>query len=371
MEAPRILFLDDDHVLRIFRLVLSNREDDPWIGSWFAPEQVDLAPLVQAAHGLRPSEGAVVGLLPDHSAPVEDADIIVFRRGEITARTLDEYPSLQLVQRLGERTEGIDLAALHRRGVQLSCLPRRTLRFTAEHALLLMLARAKKLLPADAAVRRGMDAGASAVAAPDGVAYNWAGIAGATGLHGSTLGIVGLGEVGSLVARLATAFGMTVLYFKPRRADAQREMALGVSYATLDELLARSDYVSLHAPNVPENKGLAGRDFFGKMKRGACFINTSRGQLVDEDALYNALASGIIAGAGLDVHAIEPRPAGDRFVALPNVVLTPHLAGGARSGVIEEFKVMAENFRAAKRGQDVAYRVIGTGPTLRENCQRT
>ena len=355
MAAPRILFLDEDHVLNLFRMVLANREGDTSFAGWFAPEPVDLEPLTRAATGLRTSEGAQVGSLAEQPPP--DADIIIFRRGEVTARTLEENPSLRFVQRLGERTDGIDLGAMRERGVRVSCLPRRTLNFTAEHALLLMQALGRKLLPADAAVRHGTGATERPAPASGSVAYNWPGIAGATGLYGSTLGIVGLGEVGSLVARLATAFGMQVLYHKPRRADPGREAALGVAYVTLDELLARSDFVSLHAADIPANRGLAGEVFFRGMKPGAYFVNTSRGRLVDEDALYRALSDGHLAGAGLDVHAAEPRAGGDRFAALPNVVLTPHLAGGARSGVLEEFKVMAQNCLAATRGGKIQFEV--------------
>ncbi len=356
MTAPRILFLDDDHVLRVLLLILRNREHDASIKGWLHPEVVDPGPVAMAARGLRPTEGAQVCAPADAAGAGKDADIIIFRRGEITERMLDEHPRLRLVQRLGARTDGIDQAALQRRGVLLSCLPRRTLNFTAEHVLLLMLALGKKLLPADAAVRHG-SALAQGVAGVDGVAYNWAGISGATGLKGATLGIVGLGEVGSLVARMANAFGMTVLYYKPRRAQAASESALGVCYAPLDELLARSDYVSLNLPNVPATQGMADVSFFAKMKPSAFFINTSRGRLVDEHALYQALASGQIAGAGLDVHQVEPRAAGDRLALLPNVVLTPHLAGGALSGVFDEFKIIIDNCHAALQGRAVAHQV--------------
>lgn len=356
MAAPRILFLDDDHVLRILLCILRNGENDASIRAWLHPEVVDLAPLARAAWGLRPSEGAHVETLADADGVGSDADIMIFRRGQITERMLDAHPRLRLVQRLGARTEGIDLAALARRNVRLSCLPRQTLDFTAEHVLLLMLALGKKLLAADAAVRKGA-ADTANVQGADAVAYNWAGISGVTGLHGRTLGIIGLGEVGSLVARMARGFGMTVLYHKPHRADPAIEALLGVRYAELDELLAGSDYVSLNAANVPGTRAMANAAFFAKMRRSAFLINTSRGQLVDEDALYQALISGQIAGAGLDVHGVEPRAPGDRFSLLPNVVLTPHLAGGARSGVLDEFKIIIDNCQAALRGEPVSHQV--------------
>jgi phosphoglycerate dehydrogenase-like enzyme len=354
MRAPRILFLDDDHVLRNFRLILTNREE-PALRDWLAPEQVDLEPLLKAVQGLRTSEGAVIGQVSDPAAPVTDADILVTRREEVGTELLDRHPSLRLVQRLGERAEGIDLAETQRRGIQVSCLPRRTLHYTAEHVLMLALALSKKLLQSDSAVRAGT--GAGLVPAADGSVYNWAGIPGSMGLRGSTIGIVGLGEVGSLVARLAGAFGMTVLYYKPRRASAQIEAALGVEYVPLPVLLTRSDCVSLNIPVRPETHGYANAAFFASMKHTAFFLNTSRGQLVDEDALYGALTGGVIAGAGLDVHAIEPRPACNRFASLPNVILTPHLAGGARSGVLAEFEVIARNCSAAMHGRLIEHLV--------------
>lgn len=344
---PRILFLDDDHVLKLFRMLLRNEEAQASFAAWFAPERVDVSDVVAGLRGLRHSEGALAGLAAEEPQLQRDADAIVFRRGVVDEAMLARHPRLRIVARLGERPEGIDLEAARRRGVQVVCMPRATLRYTAEHALLLMLAGAKRLLQADAAVRAGALDARGEVARAGEVAYNWAGLGDVAGLHGRTLGIVGLGEVGSLVAQLARAFGMAVLYTKPRRAPVAQEEALGVQYAALPELLAACDFVSLHAPNVPETQGLAGRAFFAAMKRGAFFVNTSRGALVDEDALYAALASGHLAGAGLDVHAVEPRPPGDRFFALANVVLTPHLGGGARSGVLREFAGMAKRMRQA------------------------
>jgi lactate dehydrogenase-like 2-hydroxyacid dehydrogenase len=132
----------------------------------------------------------------------------------------------------------------------------------------------------------------------------------------------------------------------------------------LGDLLGRSDFVSLNISNVPENAGYANRAFFAAMRRTAFFVNTSRGRLVDDDALYEALKTGMIAGAGLDVHAVEPRPAGDRYASLPNVVLTPHFGGGAKSGLIDEYNVIVRNCHAAMRGEAPLHEVIPGSPSL-------
>src|SRR5574340_536650 len=153
-RPPRILFLDDDHVMRALRLLLSNGEHDPSARAFFAPEKVDFEPFMAAAAGLHHGDGAAIGQGPHF----EDADAIIFRRGTIDAALMEKHPRLRLIQRLGERSEGIDLAAAAARGVKVSCLPRPSMNYTAEHVILLMLALGKRLLEGDRAVREGTEA---------------------------------------------------------------------------------------------------------------------------------------------------------------------------------------------------------------------
>ena len=234
-------------------------------------------------------------------------------------------------------------------------MPRATLHLTAEHAILLMLALGKRLIEADDAVRK--DRWDRDRVRPDhDVAYNWAGIAPIGGLFGKTLGIIGLGEVGSLAAGMARGFGMRVLYCNRNRLPAEQERKLGVEYAADGQLLAESDFVSMHATNIPANKGLIDGKTFAAMKPTAFFVNTARGPIVDEDALYDALTKGTIAGAGLDVHTVEPRPQPDKLASLPNVILTPHIAGGSRKGVLSEIGTVLDNCRAALNGGPINMR---------------
>lgn len=359
-EPIQIAILDDDHVIRLTRYALSGPGEitEGWAKAFFLPEEMDLARVYAAGRGLHPGDG--VALIP-MSAKVDvkagsDAAILIFRRGTIDAAMMDANPKLKLIQRIGARADAVDLKAAAQRGILVSCVPRATLQLTAEHAILLMLALGKRLLDADDAVRRDRwDRGR--VHPDNGVAYNWAGIAPISGLFGKTLGIIGMGEVGAITAGMARAFGMRVIYCNRNRLPAAQEDRLGVVYAPLEEMLAQSDFVSVHATNLPANRGLIDGKTFAAMKRSAFFINTARGPIVDEAALYDALVSGTIAGAGLDVHTVEPRPMPDRLTTLPNVILTPHIAGGSRKGVLVEIEAILDNCRAVLAGQPIRHQV--------------
>lgn len=357
-----IAILDDDHVIRMARYALGGPGEitEQWVRDFFLPEAMEPAQVHAAGRGLHGADG--VTLVP-MAAKLDlrqgsDASILIFRRGTIDAALMDANPKLKLIQRIGARPGGIDLAAAAKRGIAVSCVPRRTLQYTAEHAILLMLALSKKLLEADASVRAGTW-DRDRVHPEHGVAYNYTGVGNLSGLFGKTIGIIGLGEVGSLVAVMARGFGARVVYANRNRLAAEYEQRLGVEFLPLDRLLAEADFVSLHANNLPENRGMLGTQIFAQMKPSAFFVNTSRGRMVDEDALYAALTKGVIAGAGLDVHYEEPRPQPDRFAALRNVILTPHLAGGSRKGIVEEIELILDNCRAVLAGQKVKYQVGG------------
>lgn len=353
-----ITFLDNDHIMTLMRLMLkkSTFEDDRWLKAFFAPEPVDLSALRQMGSGLREIDGVGVHL-DDGTSTFRDTDILVFRRGNIGRQELEHCPSLKLVQRLGASPDPIDLAAAAEKRISVSCLERKSLAYTAEHALLLMLALSKKLVVADASVRTGRF-DPHAIDPVDNVSYNWVGLSGLGGLFGKTLGIIGLGEVGYLVAERARAFGMNVCYSNLVQLPPEREAALGVEYCSLDRLLEASDIVSLHVPSTKDNIKMIGVAAFSRMRKNALFINMSRGRLVDEDALYDALSSGRIAGAGLDVHVEEPRLPDDRFCKLDKVILTPHIGGGSRLGVLDEIAQIFDNMRAALSGNAPRHGVV-------------
>jgi phosphoglycerate dehydrogenase-like enzyme len=264
------------------------------------------------------------------------ADFIITAKldGEMIAAA----EKLKLIQLAGVGFDGVDVAAATARGIPVAQTVEGTIIGVAEHTLLLMLALYKQLIVADAALRRGE----WLVWQLRPTSYT---------LHGKTVGIVGFGKIGQAVARRCHAFGAQVIYSDVFRADEATERELGARQVTRDELLATADVVSVHTPLTPETRGSFGESVFRQMKPTAIFINTSRGEVVDEPALLRALQQGWIAGAGLDVFAQEPIAADHALLQLPNVVLTPHIATGTRDSIIEKTRAACENFRRVINGE--------------------
>lgn len=213
--------------------------------------------------------------------------------------------NLRLLSLWGTGTDNVDLAAAARHGVTVTNTPGVSAFAIAEHALALLLAVARRIPRVDAEVRQGRW--------PRGQAVQ---------MHGKTLGIVGLGAVGRQFARLGAGIGMRVKAWTMHPAP-----ALGFELVSLDDLVRLSDVVSLHLRLSADTRGFMGRRELEKMKPSAILINTARGPIVDQEALLEALTSGRIAGAGLDVFDVEPLPFGHPLTRLENVVLTPHSAG--------------------------------------------
>lgn len=239
--------------------------------------------------------------------------LIVRSKTKVTRELIELGTNLKVIGRAGSGVDSIDVEAATSRGIVVMNTAGGNSVSVAEHTFALMLAVARKLARADASMKEGRWERQSFVGFE---------------LKGKTLGLIGLGRIGTEVARRARAFRMNVLAYDPY-VSARAAQEAGANLIALDELLARSDIVSLHAPLTESTRGIIGRAALEKMKRGAILINCARGELVDEEALREALVAGKVAGAGLDVFAQEP-PAGLELVGLPNVVATPHIGASTR-----------------------------------------
>ncbi|OGL64162.1 MAG: hypothetical protein A3J27_13285 [Candidatus Tectomicrobia bacterium RIFCSPLOWO2_12_FULL_69_37] len=266
---------------------------------------------------------------------VEGADVVVNIRAysRFDRGFFSRAKGLRHLSIWGTGTDNVDLEAARAAGVTVTNTPGVAAASVAEHALALMLAAARRIPFHDAAVRRG----------------EWP-RGGMVQLRGKTLGLVGLGAIGRETARLAKGLGMKILAwtFHPDPAFAA---GAGLEWAELDDLYARADVLSLHVRLSPETRGMVGEAAFARMKPGAILVNTARGPVVDEGALLEALASGRLGGAGLDVFEAEPLPAGHPLTKLPQVVLSPHNAGITPEVTEAGLLLAAENVAAFLAGK--------------------
>ncbi len=247
-------------------------------------------------------------------------------------------PGLRMIASMAIIPANIDVAEATARKIPVTTVPPMVTEETADLAWGLMLAAARNIVAGDRTLRQGMFPGSQSMHLVG------------QGVHGKTLGIVGLGRIGEAMARRARGFDMRVLYTKRRRLDGDRERELGVECVSLEELLRRSDFVSVHAAGIPENRHLIGPPELRTMKPTAFLINTARGPLVDEAALASALEQRLIAGAALDVYEHEPDVDAD-LLGRVDVVLTPHL-GSAVVGTRENMAlIVAENIVAVIEGR--------------------
>ena len=276
-------------------------------------------------------------------AAVRDADVLVVRSGVVLGREVIEAAGrLRLIARAGVGTDNIDLAAARDAGVVVCNVPGVSANAVAEFAFGLLLTAGRHIALADRQVRAGV--------------WNKAVLAGME-LRGKTLGLIGVGAIGSRIAELARAFDMRVLG-SVSDAGAERRAAFGgrgVELTGVDDLLVRSDAVSVQVPLTPRTRGLLNATRLARMRSSAFLINVSRAGVVVDDDLFAALLDGTIAGAGLDVLAVEGGT--PRFAELDNVVLTPHIGAMSRDGQRRIGELVVDAITAWSRGEDVPNRV--------------
>lgn len=299
----------------------------------------DLAARLEAVPGLDiavcpdADDSLLMRLLPE-------TDVLWHVLKPCTATMIAAAPRLRLLQKIGVGVDTIDLEAARARGIPVCNLPGTNARAVAELTLALMLATLRRLPQFDASLRGGRW---SDPMLQDGLGE----------LGGRTVGLVGYGAIPHLLAPVLIALGCRVIY----TARAPRHDALG-EWRTLDALLAEADVVSLHLPLVQETTSLIDAAVLARMKPHAVLINTARGGLVDQPALVDALRSGRLAAAGLDVLAREPPDFADPLFGLPNVVLAPHIAWLTTGTFDRSFSLAAENCRRLQTGEPLLHRVV-------------
>jgi D-3-phosphoglycerate dehydrogenase len=264
--------------------------------------------------------------------------LIIRALREQADRVFESLPDLAVVGRMGIGVDSLDVAAATRHGVCVVNVPSFCEEEVADHAMALLLACARRLVPDAGAVRAGEWPEANRTPLRR--------------LRGQTLGLAGFGKIARLVAARGRAFGLRVKAHDPH-APAAAFAAAGAEPVSFPDLLAQSDFISIHCPLLPETRGLFGASALARMKPTAFLINTARGAIVDEEALVSALQDGRLAGAGLDVSAQEPPPADHPLRRLENVVLTPHTAWYSEEAVAE---------LDAKIGRYMAQAILGERP---------
>ena len=288
----------------------------------------------------------------DLAAEIAPYDALVIRSAtRVTAEVLDAAPRLKVVARAGIGVDNVDVEAATRRGVLVVNAPQSNTISAAEHTMALLLAQARNVPQADRELHAGR-----------WDKERWQGVE----LAGKTLGLIGLGRVGTLVASRAQGFGMRVIAFDPY-VSGERAKELGVDVMpTLESLLVQADFVSIHLPGSPDTLGLIGEHQLAMIKPGARLVNTSRGGIVDEEALAKALDDGRLAGAALDVFAVEPAT-DSPLLGMEQVVVTPHLGASTIEAQDKAGTTVAEMVRLALEGQFVPYAVnVSAGAEVSE-----
>jgi phosphoglycerate dehydrogenase-like enzyme len=271
-------------------------------------------------------------------------DVLIIEADFVFEETFDAAPGLRFVGACrGDIGEHVDLDAAQARGVTVINTPGRNAVAVAELTIGLMLGLARSIPAAHAMIRRGE------WASPVDNLTAWKGVE----LSRKTAGLIGYGRIGREVARRLAAFEMEVIAYDPiaSQAGEGEEPGLGVSLVGLEELLSRSDFVSIHAALTSESRGLLGAVELSWMKPSAYLINTARAAIVDEGALLDALRAGRIAGAGLDVYRVEPLPPDSPWLALDNVLLTPHMGGATGDVVRRHSEMILSDLRRWRQGQ--------------------
>lgn len=269
-----------------------------------------------------------------------DADALMVGYAKITRRIIESLQRCKVIVRYGIGVDNVDLSAATEKGIPVANVPDYCVHEVADHTLALILACTRKIIPLNSMVKAG--------------GWDYKPFRPMFRLRGRTLGLLGFGKIAQAVAARAGAFGFEVLAYDPY-IDRRVALSMGVRLVSLAELLESADVLSVHAPLTPQTQGMLGRNEFARMKQGVCIVNTSRGGIIDEEALLDALASGRVGCAALDVLSSEPPVTQYKLIHLDNVVVTPHCAFYSEEAMTELRVKAAQEVERALAGMRVCH----------------
>jgi D-3-phosphoglycerate dehydrogenase len=271
-----------------------------------------------------------------------DADGVLVTYAKLSAALIGELTRCKAISRFGIGVDNIDLPAARAKGICVTYVPDYCIMEVSDHAMALLLALARKVPLSNALVQGGR--------------WEMPAVVPIQRLAGRTLGVIGFGNIGRAVTPKAKAFGLRVVAYDPN-VPAEQIRERDAEPVSFDELLRQSDFISVHAPLTAETRGLVDAAAFGKMKRGAVIVNTARGPLVDEAALIEALNSGQVGGAALDVVTTEPLPPNSALIGRDNVILSPHTAFYSEQALVELQTKCATDMARVLAGEKPIYPV--------------
>ena len=344
-----VIVVEDDPFTRLIPIVLdpsSSEERRAAFADFMAHDEPDfdgwVARVRAGAPGLHPAEVRMVTSQDELRGSLNGAGALVVESLAVGPDELAAAPALKVVQKFGQGLRNIDTAACAAKGVKLLTIRRRANIACAEHAFALMFMLSRKLALLNGLVTKQRIEAAGLPPRPFDRRHtpggNYPRVGGLRMLNESTLGIVGLGEIGREIALRAKGFGMRVLYHQRSRASEGEERELDVTFASLETLMAESDWIVPQVPTAPSTRNLIDRAALSRIKPGACMVNVSNPLVVNREAAIEALKSGRLGGFALDTQYQEPLPADDELLRLPNVVLTPRMAGSPRSNGLDDFE---------------------------------
>jgi phosphoglycerate dehydrogenase-like enzyme len=358
VSQPLILVAENDPFLRMFQVILDERTTDERHNAFayfFSHDLPDfdgwLDRMRDAAGPLYPAEVRLVDSTDEMRAALPDADVLIVESLNVGSDDLRAAPNLKVVQKFGALPKNVDLSACAEHKVRVLTQRRRANISCAEHTVGMMLTLARKfhqiggLISMEQLEAQGYQPGT--FDRRHTAMSGWPRVSGLSTLYESSLGVIGMGEIGQELALRIAPSGMTVRYYQRNPVSAEDEARLQVQYSSLDELLAESDWVCVQVPLNSDTRGLVDREHLAKMKRGAFLINVSRAEIIDPDALLEALRSGHLGGFALDPLYEEPGHPDDPLLSFPNVFLTPHTAAQPRFNTLRDTEDMLRGIAAA------------------------